>query len=98
MNSSSTTKNLFAADTRHDVFAHPELSKVISFNIAYSVGVYMTIQLPAPPQIVNRVFYDHQGAAMGGARADFTPQFAYMITIDPEFMNSLPRLGTRLIV
>lgn len=49
------------------------------------------------------LFYDHQGAAMaarqmGGARADFTPQFGYTIALDPDFMNRLPRLGALFAV
>jgi len=44
------------------------------------------------------LFYDHPAAAfaakqMGGARADFSPQFGYTIALDPQFMNNLPPLG-----
>ena len=49
------------------------------------------------------LFYDHTNAAqaakqLGGARADFTPQFGYTIALDPQLMNSLPFLGALFVV
>ncbi|QRV24355.1 hypothetical protein [Marinomonas foliarum] len=49
------------------------------------------------------LFYDHPGAAqaakqLGGARADFTPQYGFTIALDPQLMNSLPFLGAIFVV
>ena len=49
------------------------------------------------------LFYDHPAAAqaakqLGGARADFTPQFGYKIAFDPQLMNKLPFLGAIFVV
>lgn len=49
------------------------------------------------------LFYDHPAAAqaarqLGGARADFTPQYGYTIALDPQLMNNLPFLGAIFVV
>jgi hypothetical protein len=49
------------------------------------------------------LFYDHPAAAqaakqLGGARADFTPQYGYTIALDPQLMNNLPFLGALFVV
>lgn len=45
-------------------------------------------------------FTDPQAAQaarqLGGARADYSPQYGFTIALDPQFMNSLPRLGALL--
>ena len=49
------------------------------------------------------LFFDNPAAAdaarqLGGARADWTPQYGYTIALDPQYMNSLPRLGALFVV
>jgi len=48
-------------------------------------------------------FYTHPQAALlarqlGGARADFTPQYGYTIALDLSFLNSLPPLAAMFVV